>query len=129
MRLWNGQTGAALKPLTWSGPREWQYAAALSADATLAAAGGWDGLTHVWDADSGKLRVTLLQPPGDAPEATEWLAAAPSGFVAASPALAKLARWRVGGTEVPAAAAAAVFSRPDALAQALRGEMVLPVFK
>ncbi len=129
VRLWDGRNGAALKTLTWPGAHEWQYAAALSGDATRTAAGGWDGLVHVWDADTGTLRGTLLQPPGAAPEATEWLAAAPGGFVAASPALSKLIRWRVGGTDVSTAAAEAVFARPNALAHALRGEMILPVFK
>ncbi len=128
-RLWDGRTGAALKTLTTTGPREWQYAAALSSDATLAAAGGWDGVVHIWDADSGKLRATLLQPPGDNPDALEWLAVAPSGFVASSPALSKLLRWRVGGTEVSNIAAEAVFSDAAALARALHGDPISPVFK
>jgi len=129
VRLWDGRTGAFQKTLAAPGPSEWQYAAALSVDASLAAAGGWDGLVRVWDADSGALRATLMQPPGDDPAAVEWLAVAPSGYVAASPALARLTRWRVGGKEVSSEAAGPVFVRPDALAHALRGEPVAPAFK
>lgn len=126
VRVWDGRTGAFRKSLP--GPTEWQYAAALSADGSLAAGGGWDGLVRVWDAGAGKLRATLLQPPGDG-GAVEWLAVAPGGFVAASPGLSGLTRWRVGGAEVAAEAAARIFARPDALARSLRGETVAPEFK
>ena len=40
------------------GTDDWQYAAALSHDGHLAAAGGWDGLVRLWDADSGRLIAT-----------------------------------------------------------------------
>jgi hypothetical protein len=129
VRLWDGRTGAFQKSL--AGPTDWQYAVALSGDGALAAAGGWDGLVRVWAADPGQLRATLLQPPADDPDTVEWLAVAPSGYVAASPPLARLARWRVGGKEVPGAGDSpmSAFARPDALAQSLRGETVPPAFK
>ena len=129
VRLWDGRTGAMQKSLPMGGPSDWQYSAALSADAALAAAGGWDGLVRVWDAHSGTLRATLLQPPGATPDSVEWLAVAPSGFVASSPGLASLTRWRVGGKEVADDAAARVFARPDDLAHALRGELVTPTYQ
>lgn len=129
VRLWDGRSGAMQKSLSMGGATEWQYAAALSADGALAAAGGWDGLVRVWNADAGAIRATLLQPPGEALNSVEWLAVAPSGFVASSPGLARLTRWRVGGKEVSAESASAVFAHPDDLAHALRGEPVTPVYK
>jgi WD40 repeat protein len=130
VRLWDGRNGSPLKTLP--GPSEWQYAAALSADGKLAAAGGWDGLARVWDANSGKLLATLVQPPSgsdDPSDAVEWLAVAPGGYLAASPGLAPLVRWNVGGRDVTGDAPRAAFDRPDALARALRGEPVEPAFR
>lgn len=127
VRLWDGRSGAFQKSLP--GPTDWQYAVALSADATLAAAGGWDGLLRVWDAQSGTLRATLLQANGDDPAHPDWLAVSPGGYVSASPGLAPLIRWRVGGKEVSSDAAVAVFARPEALARSLRGEPVPAAFK
>jgi hypothetical protein len=127
VRLWDGSTGAFIKVL--AGPAEWQYSVSLTDDASLAAAAGWDGLVRVWETPSGKIRATLVQPPSDDPARPEWLAVAPSGYCSASPGLAGLIRWRVGGKEVAAESAAAVFAKPDALAQALRGEPVPAAFK
>ena len=64
------------------GTGEWQYAAALTADGHFAAAGGWDGLVRLWDADAAKLRATLLHPPTAA--TTDWLIVVPSGVASAS---------------------------------------------
>ena len=66
VRLWNGMTGAPVKQLPAT---EWQYAAAISDDGRMAAAGGWDGLVRLWDTASGRLCVTLIQPP-DVTEST-----------------------------------------------------------
>lgn len=128
-RTWDGRTGAPLKTLSIAGSGDWQYAVALSADGAVAASGGSDGLVRVWDASAGTFRATLLQPPGDGPDAVEWAAVVPCGYLVVSPGLAKLTRWRVGGKDVPAEAASAAFAKPEALAQALRGQPVPPAFK
>ena len=46
--------------------------------------------------------ATLIQPPATDPSQPEWLAIAPGGYLAASPELLALVRWRVGGTRGPA---------------------------
>jgi hypothetical protein len=128
VRLWDGKTGAAIRQLP--GAVEWQYAAAISDDGRLAAAGGWDGLVRLWDADSGRLIATFTQPPGPAtsaspePSGPNWLVLSPSGHVAASPELLRMAQWRAGGVALPAEAARAVCDRPDIVARAVRGETV-----
>lgn len=125
VRVWDGVSGTPQRTL--AGPSDWQYAVAISNDGKLAAAGGWDGLVRVWDADSGQLRATLIQPPSPNAPGTDWLALAPGGYLATSDALAKLARWKVGGTETPGESLMPVFARPDELAHALRGETVSAV--
>jgi WD40 repeat protein len=125
VRIWDGQNGAHLRAL--AGATDWQYAAALTADGRLAAAGGWNGLVRVWDTESGKLLATLIQPPRDDPDQVDWLAIAPSGYVSCSAPLARLMRWNVAGTEVPADRLLAVFGRPDEVAHALTGRPVAAV--
>jgi WD40 repeat protein len=126
VRLWDGSSGIFQKSLP--GPTEWQYAVALSHDGRLAAAGGWDGLVRVWDADKGTLRATLLQPPGPSPGQAQWLGLAPGGPIAGSPDLLPLVRWRVGGVEVPPAIPTARLVQPDQFARSLRGESVDAAF-
>jgi WD40 repeat protein len=99
---------------------------ALSDDSGLAAAGGWDGIVRVWDSGSGSLRATLLQPPSQSPSGADWLALAPSGYLAASADLGALARWKVGGAEVAGTVAMPVFGKPEEVARSLRGESVAP---
>jgi len=130
VRLWNGKTGAPIRQL--AGAVEWQYAVAISDDGRLAAAGGWDGLARLWDAGTGRLRATLVQPPGAAgspspgsdPDPAPWFAITPGGYVAGSPELIQIAEWRAGLVTLPAQAARAVCDRPELVAQAMRGEPV-----
>jgi WD40 repeat protein len=137
VRLWDGKTGQPQRQLV--GPTDWQYAAAISDDGKLAAAGGWDGLVRLWDADSGKLRATLVQPPTvvDRPSLSldterepapiDWLAVSPSGHIAGSVGLIKLAHWRAGGVTLSDVAARKASLDPAIVAQAIRGEPVRPV--
>jgi WD40 repeat protein len=128
VRLWNGQTGEPLRQL--AGASEWQYAVALSSHGRLAAAGGWDGLARLWDTESGRLRVTLVQPPGAAgsaspgaePSEAPWLAITPGGYVAGSAELLQIGRYRAGALALPAQAAAKASVRPEIVARAIRGE-------
>ncbi|MFI5459597.1 MAG: c-type cytochrome domain-containing protein [Isosphaerales bacterium] len=130
VRLWNGRTGEPIRQLAGAG--EWQYAVAISDDGRLAAAGGWDGLARLWDTGSGRLRATLVQPPGAAgspspgvePSSAPWFAITPGGYVAGSLDLIKLAEWRAGGVSLPAQAARTACDRPDIVARAMRGEPV-----
>jgi len=132
VRLWDGKTGQPQRQL--AGPTDWQYAAAISDDGKLAAAGGWDGLVWLWDADSGKLRATLVQPPSVVdrtslspdmePAPIDWLAVSPTGHVAGSVELIKLAHWRAGGVTLPDVAARKACHHPAIVAQAIRGEPV-----
>jgi hypothetical protein len=131
LRLWNGMTGEPLKQLP---ALEWQYAAAISDEGSLAASGGWDGLVRLWKIPSGQLSATLIQPPslgastGVTPSSvTDWLALAPGGHVAGSPAMIDLLAWHAGGAALPAAAARAACVRPDVVARAMRGETTDPV--
>jgi hypothetical protein len=120
VRLWDGSTGASLRSLP--GTTEWQYAAALSADGQRAAAGGWDGLVRIWDADAGKLQATLVHPPAAESAQADWLIVVPSGFAAASEPLVPLLRWNVGGKEADRSAARSLFLQPDEVAQAVQGK-------
>lgn len=126
VRLWDGTTGIFQRTLP--GPTDWQYAAALSHDGRIAAAGGGDGLVRVWNADSGQLLATLIQPPSLSPATTDWLAVAPSGYLAAGEELLDLVRWRVGGSAVPPEPARQRFVQPEQVAHALRGEPVPNAF-
>jgi hypothetical protein len=132
VRLWDGKTGQPQRQL--AGPTDWQYAAAIADDGKLAAAGGWDGLVRLWDADSGKLRATLVQPPAVmerqsiSPDTelapVDWLAVSPTGHLAGSVELIKLAHWRAGDVTLPDVDARRACVRPSIVAQAIRGEAV-----
>jgi WD40 repeat protein len=130
VRLWDGRTGQPIRQL--AGAVDWQYAVAISDDGRLAAAGGWDGLARLWDTRTGGLRATLVQPPSAAgrpgidaePPGTAWFALASGGYVAGSPELLQMARWRAGGVTLAALAARTACERPDIVARVIRGETV-----
>ena len=70
------------------------YAVAFSPDSKLLVAGSWDGFVRIWDVNSGKLRITLVQKPLSRDGRTEWLAVSPDGRLDGSPELTKLVRAR-----------------------------------
>jgi hypothetical protein len=126
VRLWNGLTGEPIKQLP---ALDWQYTAAISDSGNLAAGGGGDGLVRLWNTSSGRLSVTLLQPPSVDATANEhqrasvdWLAFTPGGYVAGSAPLIKLLAWRAGGVKLPAAAARAACVHQDVVARAMHGQ-------
>ena len=120
MRIWDGQSGAPVRTISVGSIA---YAVAISPNGKLVAAGSYDGLTRVCDEATGRQVAALLAVRGDGDE-TEWLALTPEGFAAGSDKLAALARFRMGGQEVSAAAIWPVLRRPEIIAKALRGETV-----
>ncbi len=124
VRLWDGQTGASLKTLTTTGPRGGNtppHCRVTPRSRLLAAGTAWC-ISGTPTQESSAPRSCSLS--GDNPDALEWLAVAPSGFVASSPALSKLLRWRVGGTEVSNDCSRGLFSRDAA---ALARALVAPI--
>jgi WD40 repeat protein len=125
--LWNGATGAPEKQLQAT---DWQYAAAISDDGKIAAAGGWDGMVRLWDTATGRLCATLIQPPdlsesaGDPPgrHTPDWLAFTPGAYVSGSPAMIEMLAWRSGDVNLSPAAVRSVCNQPEILARAMRGE-------
>ena len=74
------------------------YAVAFSPDSKLLAAGSWDGFVRIWDVNSGKLRITLVQKPLSRDGRSEWLAVSPDGRLDGSPEIRKLVRVRGTGS-------------------------------
>lgn len=62
VRLWNPNTGAALRVLT--GNTDWVYALDLSRDGTLVASGAWNGEVRVWRVADGKPLLEFNASPG-----------------------------------------------------------------
>jgi hypothetical protein len=60
VKLWNPDAGSATKTLT--GLTDWVYAVALSPDATMVAAGSWNGEIRVWKTDGTSVRVFHASP-------------------------------------------------------------------
>ena len=61
VRLWNPDSGAALKTLT--GHTDYVYAVAISPDGNLVASGGYDGEVKVWKVADGSTS-SRSTPPG-----------------------------------------------------------------
>jgi WD40 repeat protein len=62
VRLWNPDTGAAVRTL--SGHTDWVYALALSGDGTLVASGSWNGEVKVWKVADGSVVKAFIASPG-----------------------------------------------------------------
>jgi hypothetical protein len=62
VRLWNPESGAALKTL--SGHTDWVYALALSPDGTQVASGSWNGEVKVWKVADGSVVKAFNASPG-----------------------------------------------------------------
>lgn len=120
VRIWDGQTGAAGKTISVGSIA---YAAAISANNKLIAAGCFDGVTRLYDEPSGRSLASLVAVQGDG-DHPAWLAVTPEGYAAGSDQLLALARVRMGGQEVSAAPVWPALRRPDMVAKALRGESV-----
>jgi WD40 repeat protein len=120
VRLWNGSTGAPVRSIAAG---SLVYAVALGDDGKRVAAGSFDGLVRVYDAATGRLLVTLLSlpPVGDT---SDWLALAPTGHAAASDELVKMARWSMGGKDLPAAEVWKSLRSPEMVAKSLGGATV-----
>jgi mono/diheme cytochrome c family protein len=62
VRIWNPDTGAALKTLP--GHTDWVYALALSSDGTLVASGSWNGEVKIWKVAEGTVVQAFNASPG-----------------------------------------------------------------
>jgi hypothetical protein len=60
VKLWNLDAGSATKTLT--GHTDWVYCVAISPDATMVAAGSWNGDVRVWKTDGTQVRVFNASP-------------------------------------------------------------------
>jgi WD40 repeat protein len=60
VRLWNPDSGAAIKTLT--GPTDYVYAVAFSPDGNLVAAGTFKGEVNVWKVDGTVLKAFNASP-------------------------------------------------------------------
>jgi len=65
VRLWNANTGAALKTLT--GHTDWVYAVAISPDGKLVAGGSRNGEVRIWKTADGALVKAINASPGYVP--------------------------------------------------------------
>jgi len=64
VRFWNAGTGQGGR--TFSESKDFLYAVSISADGTVMAAGGEEGIVRLYDVSKGQL-VKALQPPGEEP--------------------------------------------------------------
>jgi WD40 repeat protein len=67
VKFWNVDTGATAPPGNCGGNTDFVYAVAVSADGTLVATGGEEGVVRLYNGANGQLIRPLL-PPGAAPE-------------------------------------------------------------
>lgn len=125
IRLWNPAGGPATKVIAVGSVT---YAVAISPDKKRIVSGSFDGLARIWDTDSGRLLVTLASLPMTEGQ-HDWLALTPEGYVAGSPGLANLAKWRVGSREVPGERVWPVVRHTEMVARSLRGETLPVPFK
>ena len=118
MRINDGQTGSALKAFQVGSS---VYACAFRPDSKILASGSADGVTRLWDTETGNLRLALITMP-DSQDQPHWFAATPQGYVAGDDAWLKLGRWRIAGKEV--AGLESLFAQPVQVARAMKGESV-----
>lgn len=120
VRVWDGQTGAVAKIINAGSIA---YAAAISANNKLVAAGCYDGITRVYDEATGRQLASFVAIRGEG-EDSEWLAVTPEGFTAGSDKLVAQARARMGNQEANAGPLWLTLRRPELVAKALRGEPI-----
>jgi hypothetical protein len=120
VRLWDGQGGAPVKTISVGVVA---YAAALSPDNKLIAAGCYDGITRLYDPASSRLLASLIAVHIDRDQ-NDWLVLTPEGYAASSDSILAAARWRQGGQDLKAEPVWQALRRPEVIARALRGEAV-----
>ena len=82
VRVWDGINTGQQRAL--EGSTDWLYAVAISPDAKFTAGAGADGILRIWETANGRLRLMLLQWPGEKP-LPEWAVFTPEGYYDASP--------------------------------------------
>jgi Tol biopolymer transport system component len=122
VRTWNAATGAAGKTFAVGSSA---FAAGMSPDGKLIAAGSFDGLVRLFDVTSGRHLLTLLSLP-PAKEESSWLALTPEGYAAASVDVTSVGEWRMGGQAVAAAPVWKALTNADATGKAVRAETLPP---
>jgi len=80
VRIWDGQAGTVLRTISVGSIA---YAAAISPNSKLIAAGSFDGITRLYEEATGRQLASLVTVRGDGDQA-EWLALTPEGFAAGS---------------------------------------------
>jgi len=81
VRVWDGIGTGQQRAL--EGATDWLYTVAISPDAKFTAGAGAEGIIRIWETANGRLRLMLLQWPGEKP-LPEWAVFTPEGFYDAS---------------------------------------------
>ena len=124
VHLWNPAQGKQTKVLNGAG--EELFAVALSPDGKRVAAGGFAGIVRLWDIASGRVLAAAFTAPAATP-APEYLTMTPEGYYTASPGVAAVAHWRIGGQPAPDAPLRKALLQPAEVARSLAGAKVSPV--
>ena len=82
VRIWDANSTGQQRALEGSG--DWLYTVAISPDAKFVAGAGAEGVIRIWETANARLRLMLLQWPGEKP-LPEWAAVTPEGYYDASP--------------------------------------------
>ena len=115
VRLWNAKTIDSQRTIPVGSV---VYSVAVNSDGKIVAAGSFDGLVRLFDADAGRPLATLLAVTDE-----EWLTLTPEAFAAAGPTWTKAARWRSGSaSDLNAEWVWSAVGQPATVAKALAGQ-------